>query len=77
MISLSVFPIAKSWIAGTSMGDAINYCKFANAKGARVVLNYLGEELKSRKEFQRSQEEYSHVLGILNRCRINGCISVN
>jgi len=70
------YRIAKNWVAGKSVEDALREAKLANMKGFSVVLNYLGEEIESVEEVQSSVEEYGHLLKTVHAARIDGCVSV-
>ncbi|MGB8781084.1 MAG: proline dehydrogenase family protein [Candidatus Bathyarchaeia archaeon] len=75
LVSLLVYPVAKNWIAGKSISEAINYSELANARGFSVILNYLGEEVNTAREVQESLTEYEHLLDLLQPNRIEGCVS--
>jgi len=75
LVSFLVYPVAKNWIAGQSISEAIKYSKLANARGFSVILNYLGEEVDTAKEVQEALTEYEHLLDLLQPNRIVGCIS--
>jgi len=75
-VSFLAYPLAKNWIAGKRISEAISYSKLANAKGFSVILNYLGEEVETASEVEEALKEYEHVLDLLQPNGIEGCISV-
>lgn len=76
LVSFLAYPLAKNWIAGKRISDAISYSTLANAKGFSVILNYLGEEVETASEVEEALKEYEHILDLLQHNGILGCISV-
>ena len=76
LVNYVAYKIAKNWIAGKTLLDAINYSKKANTKCLDVIINYLGEELSNTKDVHNSVMEYGEILSAIKRNKINGCISV-
>jgi len=76
LISFLAYPLARNWIAGKSVSEALSCSELANAKGLSVILNYLGEEVETQNEVEETVKEYKHVLDLLEPNRIVGCISV-
>lgn len=76
LISFFVYRLANNWIAGKSASEAISYSKLANAKGLRVILNYLGEEVETTTKVEETLKEYEHLIDLSQSNRIEGCISV-
>jgi len=75
LVSLLVYPVARNWIAGRSISEAIKYSELANAKGFSVILNYLGEEVETADEVVEALKEYEHLLDLFQPNKIVGCIS--
>jgi proline dehydrogenase len=75
LVSLLVYPVAKTWIAGRSISEAIGYSELANVKGFSVILNYLGEEVETADEVEEALKEYEHLLDLFQPNKIMGCIS--
>jgi proline dehydrogenase len=76
VISFLAYQIAKNWIAGKSIKEAIKYSKRANARGFSAVVNYLGEEIREATEVQKTTEEYHRLLNSMRAEGIDGSISV-
>jgi proline dehydrogenase len=75
IVSFLAYPLAKNWIAGRSISEAIGYSELANAKGFSVILNYLGEEVETAEEVGEALKEYEHLLDLFQPNKIMGCIS--
>jgi proline dehydrogenase len=75
LVPFLAYRLAKNWIAGKSISEAISYSKLANVKGFSVMLNYLGEEVETRRKVEETVKEYGHLLDLLQSNRIEGCIS--
>jgi len=76
LLSVVAYPLAKNWIAGKSVSEALSCSKLANTRGFSVILNYLGEEVETQDEVQETLREYKNLLDLLQPNRILGCISV-
>jgi proline dehydrogenase len=75
LLSFLAYPLAKNWIAGKSISEAISYSELANTKGFSVILNYLGEEVETVNEAEEALKEYTHLLDLFQPNKIVGCIS--
>jgi proline dehydrogenase len=75
LLSFLAYPLAKNWIAGKTLSEAIGYSELANAKGFSVILNYLGEEVETENEVEEALKEYKHLLDLFQPNKIVGCIS--
>ncbi len=71
-----LYRIAKRWIAGYSLDDAIKVAHDANNRKLRVILNRLGEHTPDEKLIQGYTEEYLRLLDRIRAEKINGTISV-
>ncbi|MGQ9566042.1 MAG: proline dehydrogenase family protein [Candidatus Bathyarchaeales archaeon] len=76
VVSFFVYGVAKNWVAGKTVADALREAEVANAKGFSTILNYLGEEIQSPAEIRASVNEYKRLTGFLRKHGICGCISV-
>ena len=70
-----VMKIAKKWVAGYSIHDAMKSAKEANANKMSAIINYLGEHNASLEDIDASVKEYIAILDEMERLRINGSIS--
>jgi proline dehydrogenase len=71
-----LYRVAKRWIAGYSLDDAIKVAHDANNKKLRVILNRLGEHTPDEKLIQGYTEEYLRLLDLIRSEKIDGTISV-
>ncbi len=70
------WPIAKRWIAGREIDDAVRVAKEANARKVDSIINRLGEHTPDPKLIQEYTEEYLRLLDAMRESSISGCISV-
>jgi proline dehydrogenase len=68
--------IAKHWIAGETLEDAIARAQQSNARGVRGIVNLLGEEIAAQEEANAAREGYLEILKTLDALQIKGCISI-
>src|SRR5207249_1553699 len=68
--------VAKRWIAGFSLEDAIKVAHDANNRKLRAILNRLGEHTPDEKLIQSYTEEYLTLLDRIRAEKIEGTISV-
>jgi proline dehydrogenase len=70
------YRIAKRWIAGYTIEDAVKAAQDANNRKLLVILNRLGEHTPDRKLIQEYSEEYLKLIDIIHTAKIQGTISV-
>jgi len=71
-----LYRVAKRWIAGYKLEDAIKVAHDANNRKLRVILNRLGEHTPDEKLIQGYTEEYLKLLDRIQAEKIDGTISV-
>jgi proline dehydrogenase len=71
-----LFKIAKQWIAGDTMEDALRSAKQANIHGMNAVLNKLGEHITSRSQVSQTVFDYLTLVSNLYRSKITGGLSI-
>ena len=71
-----LYRVAKRWIAGYSLEDAIKVAHDANNRKLRAILNRLGEHTPDEKLIQSYNEEYIKLLDRIRAEKIEGTISV-
>lgn len=76
VVSFFAYGIAKNWVAGKSLADALSASKLANSKGFGVIVNYLGEEIEDMSEVRGSVVEYKRLLDAVSSEHIDANISV-
>lgn len=68
--------LAKQWIAGIAMKDALERAKVENEHGVKAIINFLGEEVKDSNEVESIKKEYLELLRKMKENALNSCISV-
>ena len=68
--------IAKKYIAGTTLEEAINAIKNLNSQGQKVTLDILGEHTKSIEECNNITDDYIRILKEINKSKLDCNISV-
>jgi len=71
-----LFKIAKHWIAGNTVDDALISAKNAYKSGRHAIINKLGEYNTSKKQINVSLEEYQKIVNSFRKWKIRGAISV-
>lgn len=70
------YPIAKRFIAGETLHDAIERAKTSNSRGMSSIINNLGEHTVLRPEVEQMCREYALVLQRMEEEKIRGSISI-
>ena len=68
--------IAKKYIAGTTLEEAVNTIKNLNSIGQKVTLDILGEHTKSIEECNNITDDYIRILKEINKSKLDCNISV-
>ena len=71
-----VLKMARRWIAGSSMQEALEYARQANSIGMKAIINCLGEHSISKDEAESSTDEYIRLVDAMHSSGIDGSISV-
>ena len=71
-----LFKIAKQWIAGNTIDDALISAKNAYQSGRHAIVNKLGEYHTSKKQIASTIDEYQRIVNSFRRWKIRGAISV-
>jgi proline dehydrogenase len=70
------YRIAKRWIAGYTLQDAMNAARNANERKIHAIINRLGEHTPDRKLIQQYVEEYLKLLETIQSENLQATISV-
>jgi proline dehydrogenase len=76
LIEKFLFKIAKQWIAGDTMDEAIRSAKEANRNGMDAIINRLGEHMSSKAQIDETVSEYLTLISNLRKSKVTGGISV-
>jgi len=71
-----LFKIAKKWIAGNTIDDALISAKNAYQSGRHAIINKLGEYHTSKKQIYTTMEEYQKIVNSFRKWKVRGAISV-
>ncbi len=71
-----LFGIAKQWIAGDTMKEALDSARAANKNGMGAIINRLGEHMTSKGQIEDTVDEYLTLVASLRRFKVSGGISV-
>lgn len=70
------FQLAKKWIAGITITEAITESKRTNTKGKMVMINYLGESVTDVKPIKANVDTYKRLLNAMRLAKVKGCIAI-
>lgn len=70
------YRIAKRWIAGYTLQDAINAARDANDRKMEALLNRLGEHTPDRSLVQQYVDEYQTLLAAIHNEKLRAAISI-
>src|SRR5437879_12311547 len=70
------YRIARRWIAGYTLQDAMDAARNANERNIHAILNRLGEHTPDRKLIQQYVEEYMKLLETIQSENLQATISV-
>lgn len=68
--------ISGKWIAGAGIDDAIAVAKSRKKRGISVLVNYLGESFKERKDVDEAVGTYFSLIDRMHQAGIHGAISI-
>ena len=71
-----LFKIAKKWIAGDTIDDALSSAKDAYQMKRHVIINKLGEYHTTKKQVQESIDDYQKIANSFRKWKVRGAISV-
>jgi proline dehydrogenase len=70
------YRIAKRWIAGYTIEDAVKSAQDANSRKVLAIINRLGEHTPDRKLIDEYSQEYLNLIDVIQSEKIQGTISV-
>jgi proline dehydrogenase len=76
LVERLLYRVAKRWIAGYEMEDAVKAAHNANGRKLPVILNRLGEHTPDRGRIEEYTQEYLRLLDAINDGGVDGTISV-
>jgi proline dehydrogenase len=76
LIEKFLFRIAKQWIAGDTMEQALRSAKDANKNGMNAIINRLGEHMASKVQIEETVSEYLTLVSNLRKFKVSGGLSI-
>lgn len=76
LIEKVLFKVARQWIAGDTMEDALKSARQANKNGMSAILNKLGEHVVSRPKVCQTVSDYLTLVSNLRRSKVTGGLSI-
>jgi len=71
-----LFRVAKQWIAGDTMEQALESARLANKNGMDAIINKLGEHMTSKNQIENTVLEYLVLVSNLHKSKVEGGISI-
>jgi proline dehydrogenase len=71
-----LFGVAKQWIAGNTIDEALTAAKTSYKNGMSVIINRLGEYHTSKQLIEKTIDEYKIVMSSFRRWKVSGGISI-
>jgi len=71
-----LFKVAKQWIAGDTIDDALSAAKDAYKNRRHAIINKLGEYHTSKNQIRKTLQEYQIITNSFKKWKIRGAISV-
>lgn len=71
-----LFGVAKQWIAGDTISDALSAAQDSYRNGMGVIINKLGEYHTSKQVIEKTIDEYKIVMQSFRKWRLHAAISV-
>src|ERR671916_721277 len=76
LIERLLFRVAKRWVAGYNVDEAIEAVIDTNRHGMSAILNFLGEDITDAKLVDWTVKEYLLLMDLMNTRKVHGCVSV-
>lgn len=70
------WPFARLFVSGETMEDALNVAKKLEEQGLEAIINFLGEEVKSREQAKENVNVYKDILRKIHQRKLKARISV-
>lgn len=71
-----LFGVAKQWIAGNTIDDALTAAQNSYKNGMNVIINKLGEYHTSKNQIESTISEYHTTMASFRKWKVRGAISV-
>ena len=71
-----LFGIAKQWIAGNTIIEALESARYSYKKGRHAIINKLGEYHTSKRQINKTVKEYQEIVSSFRKWRVRGAVSI-
>ena len=71
-----VYAVARRWVSGESVEEAIEFGKVDASRGLGLIFNYLGEDVTEESVAERHAREYLRLQRLISDNRLKGCVSI-
>jgi proline dehydrogenase len=71
-----LYPLAKHWIAGDKLSDAIKVAKKLNSYKIKAMINFIGEDVTNSREAGKIFSEYVKIIKAIKSNKIKADISI-
>ncbi len=71
-----LYPFAKKFFAGTTLGDAIARARAVNAQGMGATLDFLGEDVTDATQAESAREQYARTIEAIARERLDASVAI-
>ncbi|MFA5896079.1 MAG: proline dehydrogenase family protein [Thermoplasmata archaeon] len=68
--------LARQWVAGETIEDAVRVALAANARGIHAIVNHLGEHYREKGQVEATVQEYLRLVSQLRAAGVDGDVSV-
>ncbi len=68
--------LARQWIAGETLADAISCTRKSNNSGIGAIINFLGEHVKDEAEAEKNIQENLRILQAIEESKLNASLSI-
>jgi len=72
-----IYPlVAKNYVAGPTIKDAVGRTKIINARGAEATIDHLGEEARDKREVEQNIRVYESIIRAINLENLRASIAI-
>lgn len=75
LIEQLLFRVAKKWVAGYGISEAMAAATDANSRSMYAILNFLGEDATDAAQVQAATDEYLSLMETIHVKGVRGCVS--
>jgi proline dehydrogenase len=76
LIERLLFRVARKWVAGYSIDEAVTAAFDSNSRGMSAILNFLGEDTTDANTVDQTVREYLALMDLMHKGKVRGCVSV-